>query len=69
MKFDTNKTNSRVLDTMVPLREPQTVVELANFLQSGLTAARLGLAPRERSALIVSHTRRGGTAFAAGEGA
>ena len=36
MKFDTNKTNSRVLDTMVPLREPQTVVELANFLQSGL---------------------------------
>ena len=36
MKFDTNKTNSRVLDTMVPVREPQTVVELANFLQSGL---------------------------------
>ena len=36
MKFDTNKTNLRVLDTMVPVREPQTVVELANFLQSGL---------------------------------
>ena len=57
MKLDTNKTNLRVLDTMVPVREPQTVVELADFLQSGLNTTPT----RARAVMLLSRRVGSGT--------